>query len=66
MWLTMIKDFRKKKHLTQEEFAEEIGVSVRHLQRLEKNESQLKLTTFKKIAKVLDFSDDDILNAIKH
>lgn len=61
----MIKQFRKKKNLSQEEFAEEIGISVRHLQRLEKNDENTRLSTFKKIVKALDIPDDEIIKFIK-
>ncbi len=61
----MIKQFRKKMNLSQEEFAEEIGISVRHLQRLEKNDENTRLSTFKKIVKALDIPDDEIIKFIK-
>lgn len=61
----MIKQFRKKMNLSQEEFAEEIGISVRHLQRLEKNDENTRLLTFKKIVKALDIPDDEIIKFIK-
>ena len=52
-------------NLSQEEFAEEIGISVRHLQRLEKNDENTRLSTFKKIVKALDIPDDEIIKFIK-
>ena len=61
----MIKQFRKTMNLSQEEFAEEIGISVRHLQRLEKNDENTRLSTFKKIVKALDIPDDEIIKFIK-
>lgn len=61
----MIKQFRKKMNLSQEEFAEEIGISVRHLQRLEKNDENTRLSTFKRIVKALDIPDDEIIKFIK-
>lgn len=61
----MIKQFRKKMNLSQEEFAEEIGISVRHLQRLEKNDENTRLSTFKKIVKALDIPNDEIIKFIK-
>ena len=36
----MLKNYRKKNNLSQEELAEEIGISSRHLQRLERNEEK--------------------------
>lgn len=61
----MIKEYRLKNKLSQEELAEEIGISNRHLQRLEHNEENIRISTFKKIVKALDVSDDEILNFIK-
>ena len=50
----MIKEYRLKNNLSQEELAEEIGISNRHLQRLEQNEEHTRLSTFKKIVKSLN------------
>ena len=61
----MIKQFRKQMNLSQEEFAEEIGISVRHLQRLEKDDEKTKVSTFKKIVKSLNVPDEEILKFIK-
>ena len=61
----MIKDYRLKNKLSQEELAEEIGISNRHLQRLEHNEENTRLSTFKKIVKALDISDNEIIDFIK-
>lgn len=61
----MIKKYRLQNNLTQEELAEEIGISWRHLQRLEHNEENTRISTFKKIIKALDIPDDEILKFIK-
>lgn len=61
----MIKKYRLQNNLTQEELAEEIGISWRHLQRLEQNEENTRIYTFKKIIKALDIPDDEILKFIK-
>ena len=61
----MIKKYRLQNNLTQEELAEEIGISWRHLQRLEHNEENTRVSTFKKIIKVLNVPDDEILRFIK-
>ncbi len=61
----MIKQFRKQMNLSQEEFAEEIGISVRHLQRLEKDDEKTRVSTFKKIVKSLNVPDEEILKFIK-
>ncbi len=61
----MIKQYRLAKNLSQEELAEEIGISWRQLQRLEHNEENTRISTFKKIIKTLDVPDDEILKFIK-
>ena len=61
----MIKKYRLKKQLSQEELAEEIGISSRHLQRLEYNEEKTIISTFKKIVRALDIPDDEIVKFIK-
>ena len=47
----MIKQYRLSKKLSQEELAEEVGISWRQLQRLEHNEENTRVSTFKKIVK---------------
>lgn len=61
----MIRPFRLKNKLSQEELAEEIGISWRHLQRLEHNEENTRISTFKKNSKNLNVPDDEILKFIK-
>ena len=61
----MIRQYRLKKKLSQEELAEEIGISWRHLQRLEYNEENTRVSTFKKIVKALDVPDEEIIKFIK-
>lgn len=61
----MIKENRIKKKYTQEELAELINISWRQLQRIEKNEESTKITTLKKIIKILKISDKEILEFIK-
>ncbi len=61
----MIRQYRLKNKLSQEELAEEIGISWRHLQRLENNEENTRISTFKKIVKTLNVPDDEILKFIK-
>lgn len=62
----MIQQYRQKMKLTQEELAEEIGISWRHLQRLEQNEEKTRISTLKKIIKTLDIPDDEILRFMKN
>ena len=61
----MVRQYRLKNKLSQEELAEEIGISWRHLQRLENNEENTRISTFKKIVKTLNVPDDEILKFIK-
>ena len=61
----MIRHYRLQNRLTQEELAEELGISWRQLQRLEHNEEKTRISTFKKIVKVLQIPDDEILRFIK-
>ena len=61
----MIKQYRLSKKLSQEELAEEIGISWRQLQRLEHNEENTRISTFKKIVKALNISDEEIIEFIK-
>lgn len=60
----MIKENREKNNLTQEQLAELVGISWRQLQRIEKNENQTKLSTLKKLIKILKVSDKEILEFI--
>ena len=62
----IIRQYRLKKKLSQEEPAEEIGISWRHLLRLEYNEENIRVSTFKKIVKALDVPDEEILKFIKN
>ena len=61
----MIKEYRLKKGFSQEFLAEKIYISWRHLQRLEHNEANTTVKTLKKLIKVLDISDEDILDYLK-
>ena len=61
-----IKIARLKSKYTQEELAEKLDISWRHLQRLEHNESNTTVKTLKKLIKVLKISDKDILDYLKN
>ena len=60
----MIREYRLKKNLTQEQLAEKLDISSRHLQRLEYEEDRTTVKTLKKIIKVLDIPNDEILKYI--
>ena len=61
----MIKEYRVKKNYTQEQLAEMVNISPRQLQRIEKNEYKTKIETIRKIIKILEIPDAEILNYIK-
>jgi transcriptional regulator with XRE-family HTH domain len=61
----MIKQYRLAKHLSQEELAEEIGISWRQLQRIEHSEENTRVSTFKKLVKTLNVPDKEIIKFIK-
>lgn len=53
-----IKNARKEKNMTQEKLAEQIGVSIAFLSRIERGNSQVNI----KICKILDLTEGEILN----
>ena len=61
----MIRENRLKNQLTQEELAEKLDISWRHLQRLEYHEENTTVRTLKKIIQVLNISDEEILRYLK-
>ena len=61
----MIRKYRQLKKLSQEELAEKINISWRQLQRIEQNEEKTRISTFKKIVKVLNIPDKEIINFFK-
>ena len=61
----MIKEYKIKKNYTQEDLAEIIGISSRQLQRIELEEERTKIATIRKIIKVLEIPDEEILKYMK-
>lgn len=61
----MIKEYRIKNNYTQEQLAEIINLSPRQLQRIEKDEDKTKIETIRKIIRVLNIPDEEILKYIK-
>ena len=57
----MIKEYRKKRGYTQEELAEKLDISTRQLQRIEKEETQTTIETLKRIRKILNIPDTDMV-----
>jgi len=58
----MIKKYRKIHNLTQEKLAELLDISPRQLQKIESGHTETSLKTLKKLIKILDISDEDIVN----
>lgn len=61
----MFKEYRRKRGYTQEILAEILNISARHLQRIERKENEPSLELFKKLVKVLNIDDKDIVKFIK-
>lgn len=61
----MLKKYRKKLGITQEKLAELLDISPRQLQRIENGSSETSLKTLKKLIKVLDISDEVIVEFLK-
>lgn len=57
----MIREYRLKNHLTQEQLAEKLEISWRHLQRLEYAEDKTTVRTLRKIIKILEIPHDEVL-----
>lgn len=57
-----LKKARKDKHLTQEQLAEKIDVSIAFLSRIERGSSQINLKRLSQICQLLDITEGDILN----
>ena len=62
---SMIKEYRKKRGLTQEELAEKVNLSTRQLQRIEKNEHQTSIDTLLNIINTLNIPDEEIIKTFK-
>ena len=62
----MIKENRLKNKLTQEELAELLEITQRHIQRIEKNENKTKISTLKKAIKILKIPEEDIIKFMKN
>ena len=57
-----IKTLRKKQGLTQEQFAEKIGIEYKYLQRIEgKNPPNIRLETIEQLAKALKTTPSNLL-----
>ncbi len=61
----MFKKYRINKNLTQETAAELLGISTRHLQRIEREDNLPSLDLLKKMIKLFNIKDEDIINFLK-
>lgn len=61
-----LKLARKEKHLTQEQLAEKIDVSIAFLSRIERGSSQINLKRLSQICEILDVTEGDILNGVSN
>jgi transcriptional regulator with XRE-family HTH domain len=57
----MIKEHRIKLGLTQEKLAEELNISTRQLQRIEKDETKTTIDTLIKIKNILKIPDKEMI-----
>lgn len=61
----MFREYREKHNYTQEQLAELIEVSTRTIQRIENNEANPSIKSFRKLIKTLKISDEDIAKIVK-
>lgn len=61
----MFKKYRKLRKYTQEQLAELTELDPRTIQRIENEETTPSLDTFRKIVKILQINDEDIIKYIK-
>ena len=57
-----LKKARQSKHLTQEDLAEKLNVSVAFLSRIERGSSHINLKRLNQICSILEISEGQILN----
>ncbi len=63
--IKMFKKYRIENNLTQEKEAELLDISTRHLQRIEKEDNMISLDLLRKMIKLLNISDQDIIKFIR-
>ena len=64
--ITMFKEYRIKRKLTQKQLASLTDLDTRTIQRIENRERIPSIESLSKIVKVLEISDEDIINYIKN
>ncbi len=60
----MVKEYRLKKKLTQEQLAELLNISTRQLQRIEKMETNTTLETWRKLKNILEIPDEEMIKIL--
>lgn len=61
----MLKEYRIKKNITQEELAELLNITPRQVQRIESGESRPSLRTLNLLIEILEISCEDVVKIIK-
>ena len=61
----MIKEYRMKLGLTQEQMAEQLDISTRHYQRIEANICSTTIEMLIKLIEILKIEDKDVLKLLK-
>ena len=64
--MVLIRENRIKMKLTQEQLAEKVDISWRQLQRIEKNEDETRVQTLKKLVKVLNIPNEELIEYLKN
>ncbi|BBO73123.1 transcriptional regulator [Desulfosarcina widdelii] len=60
-----IKEIRKKRHLTQEQLAEKVGINPKYVSSIERGKENPTLDTFIKIAESLEVGIGDLFNRLE-
>lgn len=60
-----IREYREQQHKTQTELAKEMGLTRQQYINIEKNPTQTRVETLKKLVKLLQISDEDVLHILK-
>lgn len=61
----MIKEYRKLRKFTQERLAKYLEITPRQLQRIEQDEEKTKIKTLKRIIKILQIPDKEIIEFMR-
>ena len=61
----MLRTYRLKRKLTQEELAKNVGLDVRSIQRYESGAGKPSIKTLKRLILILNIKDKDVINYIK-